>query len=223
MTRLRLFLLLVLPLGWAWPPPARVPRRSPQPSMTIALVDQFPEQGMQPTRVVELQLMALQQGNSQVYWRFLSPECKTATGILRPRYLKPYYAKPDYAKQLPQLWRARRFEIVGSLPISDALHQCRTRVWPQQDQVVECIWRLALQPLVRPACYEFWDPLQAGISAGPPFEGCWLVDDVRLDDRWGGHGAAIPPAPPRNGWTAELTPSRTTQSTHRDVLAATVR
>ena len=27
--------------------------------------------------------------------------------------------------------------------------------------------------------------MQQGISTGPPFAGCWLVDDVKRDDRWG--------------------------------------
>ena len=50
---------------------------------------------------------------------------------------------------------------------------------------IEYIWHLTLQPLSRPSCYED-DPMQLGISSGPPFGGCWLVDDVRLDERRGG-------------------------------------
>lgn len=52
---------------------------------------------------------------------------------------------------------------------------------------VDLTFQLALQPLRRPACYED-DPLQAGVTSGPPGEGCWMVDEVSRTDDDGGSG-----------------------------------
>lgn len=161
----------------------------------------YPHQSMAPSRVVELQCLALQQSGFRVFWRFVSPEGKRATGELTrgfPARHYPYLAPPKY-ENLPlytPLIGAQRFELVGALVIDDVHYQCRVRVWPASSErecgyeampapPVEYIWRLALQPKVRPTCYED-DPLQQGISSGPPFGGCWLVDEVTLDDRWSG-------------------------------------
>jgi len=59
---------------------------------------------------------------------------------------------------------------------------------------VEYIWRLALQPTHRPACYED-DPMQAGISTGPPWGGCWLTNQIEPDERWGSNGDSGDGAP----------------------------
>jgi len=172
---------------------------------------------MAPSRVVELQCLAMQQYNPQVYWRFVSPEGKRSTGVLRPSR-RPYLTPPTYS-QLPlyvPLVRSHNFKIVGALPISADRYQCRVRVWPSGGErecggdplplmPVEYIWRLALQPLVRPTCYED-DPMQQGISTGPPFAGCWLVDDIQLDDRWGGTSGddAGAPVDPTGGGSLKL-------------------
>lgn len=158
----------------------------------------YPHENMTPLEVVDLQLEALQHGNSglQVYWRFCSPEAKRATGVLRPGR-RPYLTRPDY-QQMPlyaPLLKSVDYRVVGALPISAKQYKCRVRVWPAGGDrecagepiplsPVEYIWHLTQQPLVRPVCYED-DPMQQGISTGPPFAGCWLVDEVKRDDRWG--------------------------------------
>lgn len=169
-------------------------------SMSIVdLANTFPAQRLTPTRVVELQCLALQQENFQVYWRFCTCEDKRETGLLRPGR-RPYLHHPNYPKVplFQPLVNCGDFEIVGALPISDSRYECRVRVWPAGGER-ECagemipyapvvyIWQVALQPLTRPVCYEY-DPLQQGISAGPPHAGCWLGDGIRRDDRWRGGG-----------------------------------
>ena len=170
---------------------------SAESSTADDLFSHFPEVDTSPIEVVTLQCRALQEGNGQVYWRFLSPEEKRATGILRPSR-RSYLTHPKY-HELPlyaPFFKCRRFEIVGALPIGESKHQCRVRVWPAGGER-ECagdwlpalpivyIMHVALQPLVRPVCYED-DPLQQGISTGPPFSGCWLGGSVQRDDRWRG-------------------------------------
>ena len=168
-------------------------------SAPTPLIDEYPMRQMRPPRVVELQLQAMQQGDARIFWRFVSPEAKRETGRLRPaRY--PYLAPPNYAEMplYAPLYRAREYKIIGGLSISEDEYQCRARVWPAGGDrecggetmpalPVEYIFRLALQPLERPTCYED-DPMQQGISTGPPFAGCWLVAEVKADDRWGGRG-----------------------------------
>ena len=184
-------------------PSARVPRASPSMVAAGTLLDEFPQATITPVQSVELQCLALQQQAYRVFWRFVSPEGKRTYGIkpaaygigLRPA---PTLAPPAFA-ELPlyaPLVSSHAFKVVGGLPVSDVSYKCRVRVWPSGGQrecsgdplpllPVEYIFALTLQPLRRPACYED-DPLQSGISAGPPFAGCWLVDTVKLDDRWGG-------------------------------------
>jgi len=214
--------LLALPVGLAWKPPQHTAHRA-RASMVAQEPDTvsgfFPNEAMTPIRVVEVQLSALQHGNAQVYWRFVSPEGKRDTGILRPAHYA-YLAAPDY-RTLPTyapLWRSLRFEVVGALSTSKTTYQCRARVWPSGGEreccgqsieapIVEYIWKLALQPEVRPVCYDY-DPLQQGISAGPPFGGCWLVDDVSLDARWGGGGDGPADATPPEGGGEQKTVRR---------------
>ena len=47
---------------------------------------------------------------------------------------------------------------------------------------IDYVFRLSLQPHVVPVCYDY-DPMQAGISSGPPFPDCWLTDEVVQDER----------------------------------------
>ena len=128
----------------------------------------YPHKTMTPLEVVDLQLEALQHGNSglQVYWRFCSPEAKRATGVLRPGR-RPYLTRPDY-QQMPlyaPLLKSVDYRVVGALPISAKQYKCRVRVWPAGGDrecagepiplsPVEYIWHLTQQPLVRPVCYE---------------------------------------------------------------------
>jgi len=194
--------------------PARAPARASLRSLSMSeppvqLIDEYPTPSRTPIGVVQIQLLAMQQEDRRIFWRFVSPEGKRDTGILRPSrraYLVPplYHTLPVYAP----LVGCQHFEIVGALRLDEAQYQCRARVWPAPVEEpgglpslpVEYIFRLALQPLVRPSCYED-DPLQQGISTGPPFGGCWLVDDVRLDDNWNGDNDSdeIAPKPPPVG------------------------
>lgn len=213
-------LLLLIP---AWAPglsrmqhQAMHARRAHAAMLDDSLMDTFPSEQMSPVCVTELQLKAFQQlsmkEGSQLFWRYMSPEGKRDTGILRPSrraYLVPprYHELPTYAP----LMRATKFAVVGALSIGEDQYQCRVRVWPATGGDRECaggymaappieyIWRLTKQPRTRPSCYED-DPLQQGISTGPPFGGCWLVDDVRFDERFGNGGddeggAPAPPTP----------------------------
>eukprot|EP00310_Coccolithus_braarudii_P025231 CAMPEP_0183338296 /NCGR_PEP_ID=MMETSP0164_2-20130417/5642_1 /TAXON_ID=221442 /ORGANISM="Coccolithus pelagicus ssp braarudi, Strain PLY182g" /LENGTH=240 /DNA_ID=CAMNT_0025508127 /DNA_START=40 /DNA_END=762 /DNA_ORIENTATION=+ len=187
------------------------------------VLEMYPSESMSPVRATEIQCLALQQGNGRVFWRFVSPEAKRATGILRRPQTEgigpchsPWLAPPDYGAQplyMPLLG-SRKFTVVGALAIGTELFQCRVRVWPAGGErecaggvvtapPVEYIWQLALQPTVRPACYED-DPLQQGVSSGPPFGGCWLVDDVRLDDRWHGGEGDDNPMPTGGGPAVEV-------------------
>jgi hypothetical protein len=142
----------------------------------------FPKATQKPVDVVAYQLAALQQGDGQVFWRFLSPEAKLATGVVRP-YRTEVRARPDY-KSLP-LYRpligSKDYEVVGALGISQKKYQVRARVWPAGLKPITYIFRVRLQPKVWPACYED-NMKQAGLSEGPPHGGCWLVDDVVRDD-----------------------------------------
>ena len=78
--------------------------------------------------------------------------------------------------------------------------------FPLTSESIEFDWILSRQPDARPACYEY-DPMQAGVAAGPPHNGCWLVESVRRlggdddgdagrdsDDPSGG-GVALAPTP----------------------------
>lgn len=184
----------------------------PEKHSTSPLSDEFPEKHLEPLDVVELELRALQEGNTQVAWRFISPDKKRAIGIKSTKnrhfpFLKPpdFHAIPVFAP----LVRHQQHELVGALPISKHRYQCRARVWPaggdrecggesMPSPPTEYIFALDLQPLVRPVCYED-DPLQQGISTGPPFGGCWLVDEVRVDERWGGGDGGMERLPNDHG------------------------
>lgn len=154
---------------------------------------EWPDPALSPVGVVEASIAALQAGDSQTAWRFASPANKRATGrprggggIHAPWIQRPLYTLlPTYAP----LVRCRRYEITGGLPIGETQYRIRVRVWPSswtddarrdkgaRDEAVtgrwvartelQYVWLLSRQPLVRPACYED-DPLQAGVSAGPP-------------------------------------------------------
>ena len=152
-------------------------KRAPSPVLMSKadLHGTFPAERLTPTRVVELQCLALQHEDFQVYWRFCTPEDKGKTGSLR-RSRIPYLHHPRYAEMslFKPLVGCRDFEIVGALPISDSRYECRVRVWPSGGER-ECagnmlpyapivyIWQVALQPLTRPVCYDY-DPLQQGVS-----------------------------------------------------------
>lgn len=199
-------------------PAARLPTTMPPAMCTCERhanpLDIYPNQQMTPVRVTELQLEALQQGSGRLFWRFMSPEGKRETGVLRPSR-RPYLVPPKYA-DLPlfdPLMHSTRFEVIGALAVGHDRYQCRARVYPKGGErecagdpmpspPLEYIWQLTKQPLVRPSCYED-DPLQQGISTGPPFGGCWLVDNVRLDERHGGGGGDRPPTNPKGGDNAQ--------------------
>ena len=116
---------------------------------------------------------------------------------------------------------SRSYKIVGALKINEDHYQCRVRVWPGSSgddrecgggaipsMPVEYIWRLAHQPSFRPTCYED-DPMQQGISTGPPFGGCWLTDSVKQDDRWGrGDDPGEPVSPRGDGGVSKRLPKR---------------
>ena len=165
---------------------------------------EFPTPAMQPVDVVQAQLLAMQEGSAQRFWRFVSPEGKRATGratrfAARGNYYRlPLYSEmPTYAP----LVHCRDFEVLSAIRIGvtgamqKPTYQVRARVWPALAHGErECgggsvtpapiffIFRLALQPKERPVCYED-DPMQAGISTGPPFAGCWQTDEVVRDER----------------------------------------
>uniref|UniRef100_A0A7S0J0H5 Uncharacterized protein n=1 Tax=Calcidiscus leptoporus TaxID=127549 RepID=A0A7S0J0H5_9EUKA len=195
---------------------AAAPARSLTPHLTAPreLRDTFPDETQTPVEVVEHQLEALRQGNVRVFWRFVSPESKRETGTLRGgryKYLRPpdFHSLPRFQPLLYSL----DYKVVGALSIDErrCRFRCRVRVWPAGGErecsggaipspPVEYIWRLTLQPLERPVCYDD-DPMQQGISTGPPFAGCWLSDSVELDGRWGGGSddGDEPPNPPDGG------------------------
>ena len=207
------------------------PRASKADLCANPLHEIFPTEELSPVEVTDLQLQALQQADARFFWRFVSPEGKRATGVLRPAR-RPYLVPPQYA-DLPlyaPLVRSNKFEVIGALNVGETtdgrvLYQCRARVWPSTDGNRECsggameaepieyIWHMAKQPLVRPVCYAD-DPLQQGISTGPPFGGCWLTDEVKLDRRWGNGGGGdetpkTPPPPPPRGRTRAVKVRRT--------------
>jgi len=195
--------------------PARVvsasARAAPRMLSSEELAAKYPHAAQTPIEVVKLQMEALQQGNEQIFWRFVSPEAKRATGILRPAdglyNRRPYVVRPDYCS-LPlyqPMIGSLDFKVVGALSINEDQYQCRARVWPTGVEdgresaggsipmaPIEYIWALTLQPLTRPSCYED-APVQQGISTGPSWAGCWLVDAVQRDDRW--RGDDEPPKP----------------------------
>ena len=188
----------------------RAPRmRSPPPPPPVE-VALFPSPKLSPGEVVVAAAAALQVGDEQRCWRFASPANRRTTGTLR-RAFRPYYRRPAYSEleAYAPLLGCCRFELVGALSIGETRHTCRVRVWPAGGErecgggsmprmPLDLVWTLARQPTTRPACYE-WDPLQAGIVAGPPGEGCWMVESVRRDERWGDGPAPAAGAPSGGG------------------------
>lgn len=172
------------------------------PSADSCSLPQWPTPEMQPVDVVRAQLYAMQEGNAQRFWRFVSPEGKRDTGrTIRARY--PYIRPPLYSEMptYAPLVHCRDFEMLSAVRIGvtgamqKPTYQVRARVWPALAHGErECgggsitpapifyIFRLTLQPKERPVCYED-DPMQAGISTGPPFAGCWQTDKVVQDER----------------------------------------
>ncbi len=225
---LALFFTLVAPSLLLQPRASTPPRAGAPVARLLQGRDRdswFPQEDLTPVEVVELQLCALQASDARVYWRFVSPDLKRAIGIKKgyshnSRF--PYLMPPELRKMpvyIPLLG-ASRFQVVGALATGESSYQVRARVWPaggerecggevMPAQPVEAVWRLALQPLVRPSCYED-DPMQMGVSTGPPFGGCWLADDVRLDDRWGGgdDGDARGPSDHGGGGTERKLPTQ---------------
>ena len=206
--------------------------RSSVPRMSAETVAEFPSPELSPTDVVTSQIVALQAEDDQRTFRFASPEGKRATGEMK-RMSRHYYAPPHH-KDNPvyePVVGCSQFAIVAALLHEDVDRwrrrrcTCRVRVWPAsvsgEEQIgdiggdvvripvaappIEYHWRLTKQPQVRPACYED-DPMQAGVSSGPPGRGCWMVDEVSRcwdggdgggggrrggDDTPGGGGVAI--------------------------------
>ena len=162
------------------------------------VIAEFPSPTLKPLDVVHSQLDALQAGDNQRAFRFASPECKRATGVLRPLHFRPYYRPPDYCALMPyaEAVGASHFDILETFSSDTDRCRVRVRVWPDcvssdligdvmvkyQSRPSVLDWLLARQPLLRPACYED-DPMQMGISAGPPGAGCWMVDEVKPPDR----------------------------------------
>jgi hypothetical protein len=174
------------------------------------MLEIYPSRDMSPSSVVETQLQALQRGIGRLFWRFLSPEAKRSSGTIQHDQdsAATWLQAPNF-REMPTfapLVGALEYKFVGALSVGDNIYQCRVRVWPAGGDrecasggvvpaaPVDYMWRLALQPLERPVCYED-DPMQQGISTGPPFSGCWLTDHVKLDERWGGGGSDEEPAP----------------------------
>ena len=153
------------------------------PSADSCSLPQWPTPEMQPVDVVRAQLYAMQEGNAQRFWRFVSPEGKRDTGrTIRARY--PYIRPPLYSEMptYAPLVHCRDFEMLSAVRIGvtgamqKPTYQVRARVWPALAHGErECgggsitpapifyIFRLTLQPKERPVCYED-DPMQAGIS-----------------------------------------------------------
>lgn len=208
------------------------PARSSVPRMKCeSLADMYPTRALTPVEATKIQLAALQANDNQVCWRWISPELKREIGVtMYPSQGKtalgflPYLSAPKF-RQLPlymPLVGMQHYEVVGALAIGDDRYQCRVRVWPSGGDrecglepmpapCIEYLWRLALQPLQRPVCYED-DPLQNGVSTGPPFSGCWLVDEIKLDEKRGGgdDGSDRPPVDPGDsGAERKLVSSRT--------------
>lgn len=170
-----------------------------------AALSDFPSKELSPTDVVTSQLNAMEVGDTQKFWRFMSPEGKRATGRKYMHPIHPHLRAPLYA-ELPQyapLVNCVRWQLVGAVligertgPLQKAAYQCRARVWPcpfafgeremgggqMAPPPIEFVFRLSLQPHVVPVCYDY-DPMQAGISSGPPFPDCWLTDEVKQDER----------------------------------------
>ena len=163
------------------------------------VIPEYPCPALTPSAVVEATAHALQVDNGQVVWRFASPENKRATGLLQRRSYGvgachlPWLKRPNYCDHpvFGPLVGSVRYEVTGSLQVGESGHRFLMRVWPRDSQcrsirALEYVWHLSRQPHVRPACYED-DPLQAGVSAGPPGAGCWLFDSIYLNG--GGDGS----------------------------------
>ena len=181
---------------------------------TRVAVPAYPCPSLPPTLVVEAQITALQDGDAARAFRFASPEGKRDTGVLRTYegteslYCGAYYSPPDYRSLRPYepVVRCVQFEIIDSVELPATAwsleeRMVRVRVWPSGvfrsviagrsfsvgREPLDFNWFCALQPEVRPACYED-DPMQAGVAFGPPGAGCWLVDRVRRCKGGGGGG-----------------------------------
>ena len=122
---------------------------------------------------------------------------------------KPFIATPKF-NEIPKfapLYGCRDWKVLGALQLNHKRYQCRVRVWPAGGErecsggemalpPVEFVWRLALQPVKRPACYEADPQSSALISSGPPWGGCWLADAIEPDERWGHDSPPAVPTPP---------------------------
>lgn len=151
-------------------------------------IPEFPSPALSPLSVLEVTMLALQDRDSQVAWRFASPRHKNANG----RWTKgriPWLRRPEYEK-LPTyapIVGCSSFALVGGMKVSD--NQCIYFLTVHSDHVNaqshDYVVKLARQPRIWPACYQDGQ-LQALISKGPACEGCWMIDEVRLVGRGGG-------------------------------------
>jgi len=196
---------------------------SASPPPTIA---EYPSPALSPWDVVASQISALQAEDNARTFRFASPECKRTTGKMKRMSVRtfsvPHYFAPPTYRDMPTyepVVGCGRFSVLAWVAHEEdedlwRRRRCtfRIRVWPSgvaseglvgdlrvpvASSPVEYHWRLTKQPAVRPACYED-DPMQAGISGGPPGKNCWMVDEVSRcwdggDDGDGSRGGGPPP------------------------------
>ena len=161
----------------------------------------YPSPELSPIDVVEAQLAALAEGDDRRAFRFASPELKRRIGEKHRRssgYIRDkFYLAPPHFDEIPgfaPLVGCEAFDVVGALSIDECAFHCTTRVVTADQSTLDVAWRIVRQPEVRPACYED-DPLQAGISTGPPGAGCWMVECVSRSRSCGLWVVTLPPCP----------------------------
>ena len=191
----------------------------------LATMPEYPSRHLAPNDVIEAFTSNLQASKHSHAFRWVSEHCRQATGVRRRQSIRsqsvPYYLQfPDY-KTLPQyrpLVGCAQYELVHGIQ-HGRIFFGRVHCWPTQvryigdmtiavaaSSPIEYQYVLKQNPDVYPACYEY-DPMQAGVAAGPPHNGCWLVESVRRvggdDDGDGGRdsddpsggGVALAPTP----------------------------
>ena len=183
------------------PPRAMAPIDPGLSTVEIERPAQFPSYRLSPEDVVEAQLAALSCGNNRRCFRFSSPEHKRATGVFHEdedvrgavygSSSFAFFSPPNYI-EVPSyslLVYNHQWVVKSATCVKEDECLCSARVFTRMKSpaVIDVTFFCSRQPVVRPACYED-DPLQAGVSAGPPGAGCWLVDGVRIDEGGGGGG-----------------------------------
>ena len=149
---------------------------------------EHPSPNLTPIQTIEAQLSALSDCDDRRAFRFASPELKRRIGSPHRRtsgYIRQkFYLAPPKFDELPgfaPLYGCIEYSVLGALALDDHLFHATTRVYTSDGCSIDVAWKVEKQPERRPACYED-DPLQAGISAGPPGAGCWMIDSVRRGD-----------------------------------------